>query len=66
MIILTLDNKQFRFQTQMNRNCLNAAEQLRCKNEDKSVTEPGMINVIYLTWLTVITARLTFLLCAHT
>lgn len=54
-----------RVQAQMNRNCLNAAEQLRCENEDKNVTEEGTIHVIYLTWLTVITAGLTFLLCAQ-
>lgn len=62
---MIFDDKQLRVQAQMNRNCLNAAEQLRCENEDTNVTEEGMINVIYLTWLTVVTAGLTFLLCAH-
>lgn len=46
----------------MNRKCLSAAQRLRCKNEGENVTEAGMIHVIYLTWLTVITAALTFLL----
>lgn len=42
-----------------------SAQRLRCKDEDENVTEAGMIHVIYLTWLTVITAALTFLLCAQ-
>lgn len=32
---------------------------------DKGVTESGMMDVIYLTWLTVIMVALTFVLSAH-
>lgn len=65
LLILIWDDWQLRVQAQMNRKCLSAAQRLRCKNEDENVTEAGMIHVIYLTWLTVITAALTFLLCAQ-
>lgn len=50
----------------MNRHCLNTLEQLNMfKNEDINSTEAGMINVIYVTWITVLTAHLTFLPYAH-
>lgn len=65
LLILIWDDGQLRVQAQMNRKCVNAAQRLRCKTEDENVTEAGMIHVIYLTWLTVITAALTFLLCAQ-
>lgn len=35
------------------------------ENQVKDVTESGMINVVYITWFTVITAGQTFLPCAR-
>lgn len=50
----------------MNRHCLNTLEQRSMfENEDMNSTEAEMINVIYVTWITVLTAHLTFLPHAH-
>lgn len=51
---------------EFNSNNLKSGEQSFSVKTDKSVTESGMMDVIYLTWLTVIMVALTFVLSPAT